>query len=135
MPRKSVPGSSYPANWKEIATAVKEAANWTCVRCGHPHDSANGFTLTVHHVNLDPGCSEWWNLIPLCQRCHLTIQAKVDMNRPWVMSEHSDWFRPYVAGFYAFKYLGLRLSRAEVDQRLDELVGIERRVVLGEIAA
>jgi hypothetical protein len=131
MPRESVEGSAYPSNWKELATAVKEAAGWRCIRCDHPHDTAAGYTLTVHHANLDPGCSAWWNLLALCQRCHLAIQAKVDLNRPWVMAEHSDWFKPYVAGFYAFKYLGLELSRTEVIARLDELLAIERAVVLG----
>ena len=24
----------YPDNWKELALAVKEAANWQCQRCG-----------------------------------------------------------------------------------------------------
>lgn len=134
MPRKSVEGSSYPPNWPDIARAVKEAAGWRCVRCGHPHDPASGHTLTTHHLDMDPGNSAWWNLLALCQKCHLSIQAKVDLDRPWVMAEHSDWFKPYVAGFYAFKYLGLTLNREEVMARLDELLAVERRFVLGEVA-
>ena len=42
---------------------------------------------------------------------------------PW---EHSDWFKPYVAGYYAFAYLGEDLTRAEVEARLDELLALER---------
>ena len=26
----------YPANWEEIARAVKESANWQCENCGRP---------------------------------------------------------------------------------------------------
>ena len=131
MPRKSVAGAGYPADWKAIATAVKEAAGWRCVRCSTAHDPSTGNTLTVHHLNMDPSCSEWFNLAALCQRCHLTIQAKVDLDRPWVMAEHSPGFRPYAAGFYAWKYLGLTMSRAEVEARLDELLQLERLAVLG----
>lgn len=29
--------SKYPKNWKDIATAVKERANWTCEFCGVKH--------------------------------------------------------------------------------------------------
>ena len=54
----------------------------------------------------------------------------MDLSRPWVMTEHSPWFRPYVAGWYARRYLGLSLSRAEVEARLPELLRLER-VALG----
>jgi len=90
----------YPENWKEIAKQVKDAAGWHCIRCDHPHDPAAGYCLTVHHLDMNPANCEWWNLVALCQRCHLHIQAKVVMSRIW-MFEHSDWFKPYVAGYYA----------------------------------
>jgi hypothetical protein len=67
-------------------------------------------------------------------RCHLQIQAKVVLERPWVMSEHTPWFRPYVAGWYAHRYLGQDLDRAEVMERLEELLGLERSAVLGGVA-
>lgn len=134
MPRKSATGSTYPADWKAIADAVKEAAGWACVRCGAAHENRNGYRLTVHHLDLNPANCEWWNLPALCCVCHLQIQHKLILDRPWVMDEHSEWFKPYVAGFYAHKYLGLSLSRSEVEARIDELLAIERRVVLGEAA-
>lgn len=56
--------------------------------------------LTVHHLDLDKSNCAWWNILPLCQRCHLHVQAKVVLERPW-MFEHSDWFKPFVAGYYA----------------------------------
>lgn len=96
MRRKSI--NPYPENWSEIATACKNRAGWACIRCGHIHGP--GYILTVHHLDLNPANNKWWNLAALCQRCHLHIQAKVVIDRPY-MFEHSQWFKPYVAGYYA----------------------------------
>lgn len=60
--------------------------------------------LTVHHLDGDKANCRWWNLAALCQRCHLEIQAKVVMERVYPFP-HSEWFKPYVAGYYAFVYL------------------------------
>ena len=92
--------SEYPENWPEIANRIKEEAGWKCVRCGHIHDPKSGHTLTVHHLDMDPQNCEWWNCPALCQKCHLSIQARVVMEDPW-MFDHSEWFKPYVAGYYA----------------------------------
>lgn len=127
--RRSVPGSTYPPDWKAIAVAVKEAAGWRCIRCDVPHGPSPA-VLTVHHLDMNPGNNVWWNLLALCQRCHLQIQAKLHLERPWVL-EHSDWFKPYVAGWYAYRYLGETLTRAEAEARLDELLQLERVAVLG----
>ena len=132
MGRKST--GAYPDNWKEIAREVKDAASWCCIRCGHGHDPESGYTLTVHHLDINPANGAWWNLLALCQRCHLSIQGRVYVDRPWVMAEHSEWFKPYVAGFYAHKYLGEDLTRTEVEARLPELLELELRAVLGEVA-
>lgn len=125
------PTGTYPDDWPEIARAVKDAAGWCCVRCGHPHDITTGYMLTVHHLNGDKSDSFWANTVALCQRCHLSVQARVDMDRPWVMTEHSPWFRVYAAAHYARKYLGQELTREETEARLDELLALERAVVLG----
>jgi hypothetical protein len=86
-----------------------------------PQVQARYRILTTHHLNgVKPDC-RWWNLVPLCQRCHLLIQRKVVMNRPWPW-EHTDWFQPYAAAFYAFKYLQEDLRRVEVMARQDELL-------------
>lgn len=129
MKRRST--GTYPDNWSEIAQTAKREAGWTCVRCGHPHDPESGYTLTVHHLDIDPSNSRWWNLLPLCQRCHLSIQGRVDLARPWVMAEHSEWFKPYVAGWYALRYLGEELDRDQTLARLPELLALERVAVLG----
>lgn len=121
-------GGSYPSNWPEIANQVKAEASWRCIRCGQPH--APGFVLTVHHLDMNPANCAWWNLVALCQACHLHIQAKVVMDRPYFF-EHSEWFRPYVAGYYAH-LSGADESREYVMAHLDELLsfpfaGVEAR--------
>lgn len=80
--------------------------------------------LTVHHLNGVKIDCRWWNLVALCQRCHLTIQGKVHMQRPW-RREHSEWFKPYVAAFYAYEKLGEELTREQTMARLDELLALE----------
>jgi hypothetical protein len=80
--------------------------------------------LTVHHLDGNKANCRWWNLVALCQRCHLQIQGKVQMARVWPW-EHSDWFKFYVAGYYAWTYLGEDLTRDEVQARLDELLALE----------
>jgi 5-methylcytosine-specific restriction endonuclease McrA len=81
--------------------------------------------LTVHHLNGNKADLRWWNLTPLCQRCHLRVQGKVQMARVWPW-EHSTWFEPYVAAYYALVYLGEELTREETMERLDELLALER---------
>ncbi|MGB7439568.1 MAG: HNH endonuclease [Coleofasciculaceae cyanobacterium] len=72
----------YPDNWKEIATAIKETANWKCSKC-HRQCLKPGtktelscseriaYTLTVHHWNRNPGDNRTENLVALCTGCHL----------------------------------------------------------------
>jgi hypothetical protein len=61
----------------------------------------------------------------LCQRCHLQIQAKVILERPWILP-HSQWFRPFVAGYYAH-VSGLPDDEANVLAHIDELLEIGQR--------
>jgi len=114
----------YPDYWPQLSEAIKAAAGYKCIRCGHKHDPAAGYTLTVHHLDLNKSNCEWWNLVALCQRCHLFIQARVVMERIWFL-EHSLWFRPYVAGYYA-SLRGLFTFREFVDANLDDLLDIRR---------
>lgn len=131
MPRRGT--GDYPPGWPEFARQLKEAAGWRCVRCAHPHNPTVGRTLTVHHLTMrkDEPFEHWWAFLPLCQACHLSIQARVNLDRPWVMAEHSQWFRIYAAGWYAWRYLGELLTREQTEARLDELLALERRVILG----
>jgi hypothetical protein len=116
--RKST--SDYPRDWPEIAKRTKDEAGWRCVRCNHYHDPEMGYTLTVHHLDLNPLNSAWWNIPALCQRCHLHIQSKVFMEQRW-MFKHSDWFKPFVAGYYAHQQ-GLPEDKDYVMAHLDELL-------------
>ena len=116
-PRKSQ-GGPYPPDWTMIASQVKNKAGWCCVRCNHPSES--GHILTVHHLDMDPANCAWWNLAALCQQCHLHIQAKVILSRPY-MYKHSAWFQPYVAGYYAHLQ-GMCEDRNYVEAHLEELL-------------
>lgn len=132
MIRKST--GEYPANWKEIAKAVKDAANWRCVRCGHRHDIEAGYMLTVHHLDLCKSNCAWYNIVALCQKCHLKIQHKVVMEQPYMLP-HSDWFKPYVAAYYASRehvfhptmdyFISLKVAPREmILSRLDEFLSL-----------
>jgi hypothetical protein len=119
----------YTEDWPEQKEAIKAAVGWRCVRCGRPHLPGKeghkvGQILTIHHLDNDKSNNAWWNTPPLCQRCHLQIQGKVEMDRPWLY-EHSDWFKPYVGGFYAKKYLNLDLSRDQVIANLEYYASLE----------
>ncbi len=103
---------SFPSSGILVRGGYKVSARWRI--------------LTVHHLDGKKDNDAWWNTLALCQRCHLTIQSIVDPNIPWML-EHSDWFKPYVAGYYAKKYEGKDLSRDEVMARLDELLAYELR--------
>jgi hypothetical protein len=118
--------NTYPPNWKAIAQAVKDAADWRCIRCQHAHDPKAGYCLTVHHLDGDKANCEWYNLVALCQRCHLHIQGKVVMNRVW-MFDHSPWFKSYVAGYYAAQ-AGLNTDRGWVEAHTDHLIALGQGV-------
>lgn len=78
----------YPKNWKELALAVKEAANWQCQKCGlfcikpgEPLSDAmksrrRAYTLQVHHWNHNPADNRLENLVPLCTSCHLACHRR-----------------------------------------------------------
>jgi len=95
------PRGVYPPDWPEIAARVKEEAGWRCVRCGHPHDPPAGYSLTVHHLDLDKANCEWWNIPSLCQRCHLKVQATLDIASHDVQTSFwgaTGWLIPYLEG-------------------------------------
>ena len=77
----------YPADWKEIARDVKEAAGWRCAACGkkcrepgEPFDSHTR-TLTVHHIDHQPENCARENLVALCAPCHLKADAEFHAKR------------------------------------------------------
>lgn len=92
---------------------------------GVPLIKARWRILTVHHLDGDKANLRWWNLAALCQRCHLVIQGRVKMHQVYPF-EHSEWMKPHAAGYYAWHYLRLELTRDETMQRLEELLKLER---------
>ena len=74
----------YPLNWGEIAEAVKAVAGWRCEACGYPHDVETWHVLTVHHLNGDKADCRYTNLVALCQRCHLHVQALYLVGQLWL---------------------------------------------------
>lgn len=117
--------NTYPPDWAHIAKAVKDAAGWKCIRCAASHSRIDWRILTVHHMDGDKSNCKWWNLLALDQVCHLTIQGRVNPDIPYFL-EHSEWIKPYVAGFYAWKYLEEHLTRPQVEVRLSELLSLEQ---------
>ncbi|MBD2001890.1 MULTISPECIES: HNH endonuclease [Cyanophyceae] len=90
--------SLYPPNWDEIATQIKQAANWLCRECGRqcrrpgetlvefckrrnqPWDEVMAhpqrFTLTVAHLDHIPANCDPSNLKALCSGCHCRYDLK-----------------------------------------------------------
>jgi len=83
--------------------------------------------LTVHHLTGVKADCRPFNLCALCQRCHLEIQGRVNMEQLYVF-EHSEWFKPYAAAWYALKYEGRTITLSQAGQELDRLLSLERMV-------
>jgi len=67
--------AAYPANWPEISLNIKGERNYTCEGCGQ-YGSRPGNPLTVHHIDFNPANNPPDNLLLLCAKCHLKVQAK-----------------------------------------------------------
>jgi len=96
------PTVTYYANTRRRKA---DAAGWRCERCQHPNDLASGHVLTVHHLDGNKyNCADW-NLAALCQRCHLTIQARVRMEQGSFgeILAVSAWFKPHLEGYLRAK--------------------------------
>jgi len=81
--------ATYPAAWHtgDIQREIYARAGWRCEHCGMLFEpgttkavtarNTNGqpVILTVHHLDGNPANCAWENLVAVCQRCHLHIQA------------------------------------------------------------
>lgn len=92
MPIRPENKARYPKDWKAISLEVRERAGWVCEGApgiypdcraanGEPHPvTGSKVVLTVAHLDHIPeNCGEPGNrpnLLALCQRCHLTYDAK-----------------------------------------------------------
>jgi 5-methylcytosine-specific restriction endonuclease McrA len=81
MPINKEKKKLYPADWKQISAKIRERAKNICEFCGaenyKPHPiTGSKVVLTVAHLDHTPqNCSDE-NLKALCQKCHLTYDAK-----------------------------------------------------------
>lgn len=101
----------YPANWDEIATAIKTAADWHCEECGQlcrrpgqrfidfanelinlgyqlDLDHPQKYTLTVAHLNHQPADCRPENLRALCAPCHCRYDLKAMPIKRHLKREH-----------------------------------------------
>lgn len=73
----------YPADWKAIALATKEAAHWICQDCGmqcrRPGESFDTHrrTMSVMHLDHNPQNCDPSNLRAACSACHLRYDAAI----------------------------------------------------------
>ena len=112
----------YPKDWNEIAKKVKDEVGWKCVRCSHPHDCSSHHVLTVHHLDGDTFNCAWWNLVALCQRCHLFVQNYFYfIPATPLFREPKTWVKPYIAGYYAH-LAGLKEDKGYVLNNLDSII-------------
>lgn len=104
----------YPKNWDRLAEYVKSRAAWRCERCGHPHDPAGGYTLTVAHLDHRLG-NQRFNLAALCQRCHCKYEHRFDWAQGYLF-EHSEWLKPHLAGYelWAARRAAVRSCAGEI---------------------
>lgn len=109
--------------WEEVNPT--EEACGSMVHAVDGNAEAEWRILTVHHLDGDKANLKWWNLAALCQRCHLTIQGRVIMERVYP-NEHSAWFKIHAAGYYAWCYHHENLTRQQAADRLEELLALER---------
>jgi len=70
--------SEYPDNWKEIRKEILERADNKCELCGAENYKKHWKTgskviLTIAHIDQDKTNNNKYNLLALCQRCHLKI--------------------------------------------------------------
>jgi len=68
----------YPKDWKSITLKIKKRAKWCCELCKAKHNEPHPITnskvcITTHHINGDIYNNNGYNLLALCQRCHLRI--------------------------------------------------------------
>lgn len=74
--------SKYPENWKDIRNQILQRAQERCEFCGavnyeqHPITGSK-VVLTIAHLDHDATNNSPENLKSLCQKCHLTYDAKL----------------------------------------------------------
>jgi len=105
----------YPEDWEGIAALIKAEAGSRCENCQAPA-SGPPHILTVHHLDRDKGNCQPYNLVALCQRCHLVYERVPLLLQLWL------WGPPAWVRWRQDVY---RLSLAGASRRRLGLEGLE----------
>lgn len=93
----------YPNNWKEIRKCVLHRAKNECELCGAPNykphwKTGSKVVLTIHHIDFDTKNNKPYNLLALCQRCHLRLdlpfkikKRKGELGEVELMEDYKGW--------------------------------------------
>ena len=76
----------YHPNWKYIRKGILLRAENRCELCNaenyKPHwKTESKVVLTIHHIDFDIKNNKEYNLVALCQRCHLKLDLPVRIKR------------------------------------------------------
>ena len=106
----------YPHDWKEIRIEILLRANNRCELCNaenyRPHwKTGSKVILTIAHIDQNKKNNKRYNLLALCQRCHLKIDLPYKIKKrssglhdieEWVKQEkdkkeksEQDWLKWY----------------------------------------
>ena len=91
-------------------------------QCAHSRNGKQRM-LTVDHILGDKGMNQWWALAALCQVCHLQFQGRVRIEQGWAL-EISEWLKPHLAGFFAWRLLDQDVSQKDAESRMNELLAL-----------
>lgn len=94
MPIRPENRARYPRDWKRIADGIRQRAGQRCegsptypdcrAENGEPHPvTGSRVVLTVAHLDHTPEHCDDENLKAMCQRCHLTYDAKHHAQTAW----------------------------------------------------
>src|SRR5262245_6663119 len=75
------PGGPVRVLWSGEWVETDLTGDGCVIEVGNDHGpvEARWRILTVHHLTGDKADCRWWNLAALCQRCHLSVQGRVNM--------------------------------------------------------
>jgi hypothetical protein len=112
---------AYVTEWAKISYQVKKDAGWRCVRCGHPNEGSGPHNripcdehcdLERHPESVDfPEVAgqilAYFALVGSPAFTAAGSPPAWPQQRQRVLTVHSEWIRPYIAGYYAWSFLGL----------------------------
>jgi len=75
LPQPTTQKPAYPPDWSIIASRVKQDRHWTCQHCGIIQGEDLHNNITVHHKDHDTFNNDPDNLLVLCQKRHLYLEA------------------------------------------------------------